>query len=240
MAGFQESISGVLGDVIGSTTLIALAVVIIVLVVGAVGGLSYYFFIYKKKFDIIVKVRSRRSGKDVFYFDKAAILNDKKNHKRYLKLWTTNMKLEMPKFNIFENTNWGDYIEVQRNSQMDIRFLTPPEVSRKYFIKHDGKLYPYAEMRQYEIENDISWILQSEKDNKKMIDPESIIMQLLAYAPQIISGALSFMVIFVIFKYAPQMFNEMQNIILELKKETEPEIIGGLFPLLLNIFRFRK
>jgi len=49
------------------------------LVIGILVGVGYYMFMYRRKFDIIVKIVSERSGdRNRIIFDKAAILTDRK------------------------------------------------------------------------------------------------------------------------------------------------------------------
>ena len=180
----------------------------------------------------MVKIISRRSGDDRVYFDKGAILHDKKKNTRYIKLWNSKIELELPKFKIMHNTNKGDYLELLRESEQGFRFLTPPKISDKYLLKYDGKLYPIADLKQYQIENDLTWILERQKTNKKIINPESFIMKLLEFAPQIISMAFSFIILWVVFRFAPELLAGMKELLAELKSEQTPEVIGSIIPLL--------
>ena len=231
MADPGTAISGILGNLFSGTFFIVGIVLVIIFVFGLIWGLIWYFLIYKKKFDITAKVISRRAGDDRIFFDKAAILNDKKNNKRYLKLFNTKVELELPKFNIFSHTNKGDYVEILRESEMGFRFLTPPVVEKNFIIRHDGKRYPMTQIKQYQIENDISWILDRQKINKRLIDPESVLMKLLAYAPQIVSMAVSFLAIFVVLKYMPDFFSKMADAIDRIGAKETVEVIGSFMPL---------
>lgn len=232
MAEIQTQIGDIFGNIFSSTINITLIIAVVVFIVLLVGGMLFYFFVYKKKFDIECKIISTRAGEDKVFFDMAAILLDKKRNVEYLKLRDLKVKLELPKFNIFYNTNRGDYCEIERYSQRGFRFLTPPFISKKYLVRKDGRIYPVANLKQYPIESDISWILARLKENKNIIDPESLLMKLLAYLPQIFSGALMFMMLFVIFKYMPDMFETMRDIIQDLRKQVEPEVIvGELIPI---------
>ena len=239
MVEIGNALTGVVGDIFSSTVTFSLVIAVILVIFGLVGGLVYYFFVYKKKFDIKCKIISTRAGEDKVYFDYAGILHNKKSNVSFLKLWNTKVKLELPRFDIFYHTNEGDYCEIERYSQRGFRFLTPSRIEKSYIVKKDGKLYPVSDLKQYPIEADITWILQREKENKKIIDPESFLMKLLSYMPQIVSGALMFMMLFVIFKYMPDMFRTMKEIITDLKKQTEPAIIEGISALLIykNLWR---
>jgi hypothetical protein len=196
----------------------------------------YYFFIYRKKFDITVKVISRRANeKNKVYFDKGAILRDKKNNTDFLRLLTSHVELELPKFNLMTHTNRGDYLEVIRDSERGFRFLTPPRVEREWIVRSNGKLFPMSRMKQIQLENDITWILERMKTNKKIISPESVLMQILAYTPQIISMAFSMIIVWIVFRYAPSLLSSMQQVIQAGSQPTEaPTEVLGFIPLLLT------
>ena len=82
--------------------------------------LGYYFIVYRKRFDIKVKVISERSeDRNQIIFDKAAILYDRKNKSKYFRIWGLKLDLPVPKFNILQSTNTGDYLEIFRTSEDD-------------------------------------------------------------------------------------------------------------------------
>ena len=90
------------------------------LVFGIIGYLIWYFLIYKKKFDIEVKVKSERAEDKVStFFDRAAILIDRKSGGKYLRLWSLKVELPAPNFNIFQVTGKGDYLELYRTAEND-------------------------------------------------------------------------------------------------------------------------
>lgn len=231
-----DTFDGVLGGFFSGT----LGVILVILIgLGAffiAGGAFYYFYSYRRKYDITAKIISVRHGENKIYFDKAAIINDKKNKMSFLKLQKSKLEIELPRFDIFYHTNKGDYVELLRKSERNIRFLSPPKIDREWIIKKDGKLYPVANLIHREIENDLSWIVDREKKNKAVIDPESFLLKLLAYAPQIISAVMSFMILYMVLRYAPDLLNSMKNFaqtIQEASKKQETEVIGALIPLLL-------
>lgn len=229
MAEVGEQFSNVFDSIFGGAFTVVIWIFVGFLLVALGAGLVYYFFGYRKKFDIMVKVISKRAEDNKVYFDKGAILKDKKNNTTYLKLWNTKVQLELPKFNIFYSTNKGDYVEVLRESEKGFRFLTPPEIDETYLYRYDGKMYPIADLKQYQIENDITWILEREKVNKKILNPESIFMKILEYTPQIISMAFSFIILWIVFRYAPDLLDSMRQIMAEARTPIiEPiEVIGG-------------
>lgn len=228
-----ESVTGMLSGTLG----IFLIVLIVVFGISIGFGLWYYFWVYRRKFDIFAKIISKRAGKDKVYFDKAAILTDRKNKTSFLKLKKSNIEIELPRFDIFYHTNKGDYVELLRKSDRDIRFLTPPTIDHQYIVKKDGKLYPIAQLIQREIENDLSWMAQRESQNKMIINPESIIFKILQYMPQIISGVLSFMILWMVLRYAPSLLSAMEGFAKTIITNQPPptEVIGSLIPLLWRI-----
>lgn len=233
----SDSLGSITNDLFSGTLGILLIIILVILGFAAGGGLFYYFRIYRKKYDITVKVISRRAGEDKVYFDKAAIINDKKNATSFLRLQKSKLEIELPRFDIFYHTNKGDYVEILRKSDRDIRFITPPKIDKEYVYKKDGKLYRVSDLLQREIENDISWIINREKQNKSIINPESILMKLLMYMPQIISGVLSFMVLWMVLRYAPELLAAMEGFAKTITQannpETTTEVIGSIIPLIL-------
>lgn len=234
MPDISEQLTGFTDSLFGGTFSIILWVILGSFILLVVGIIIYYFFVYKKKFDILVKIISRRHGENKVFFDNGAILRDKRNNTDYLKLWNTKVELELPKFNIMHHTNKGDYIELVRESERGFRFLTPPKIDKEYIVRHNGKLFPLTKLKQFQIENDLTWIIERQKVNKSIINPESVLMKLLEYAPQIISMAFSFIIIWVVFRYAPELMNSMRQMMEELKGEEQVQIVGSIIPLLWN------
>ena len=231
MADFQGVVGDITGSLFGSTLMITLWVVVGLMVVAVVGGLMWYFIVHKKKFDILIKIISKRSGGDKVYFDNGAILKDKRNNTDYLKLWNSKVELELPKFSIMYNTNRGDYLELVRESEKGFKFLASPKIDKEWIIGHDGKRYPFARMKHRQIESDLTWVLERLKTNKKLINPENLLMKILSYAPQIISMAFSLIIVWIVFRYAPQLLISMKQVI-EAGSGGKTEVIGGLIPLL--------
>ena len=236
MVELGSSLDGIIGGVFSGTLGIALIIILFLVGFGIAGGI-FAWIKYRRKFDITVKIISRRAGENKVYFDKGAILSDKKTKQSYLKLYTSKLEIELPPFNIFYNTNKGDYVEMLRKSDRDIRFLTPARIDKEYIIKKDGKRIPMADVQQREIENDLSWIVDRLTQNKKIIDPESLLMKLLAYAPQIISAIITMMIVWIVFKYGAEMFSAMEEFAKVIKAEASvragTEVIGSFIPTLL-------
>ena len=228
--GVDDVLSGLFG---GGVSLIFWSIFLL-LIFFIIGIAFWYFIIHRRKFDIMVKVTSERANdRNKEYFDKAAILHDRKNKRRYLRLSKTKVDLQLPKFNLFRSTNKGDYIEILRLSEKNFRYLTPPNIAKNMMVKNDNKLYPITTMDQKQIENDINWILQRERENKRIIDPEGVLSILLQNIPQIISGVISLFVLWMVFRYAPEWLGAMRDFA-ETIKSANPDatvigsIIGGL------------
>ena len=65
-----------------------------IIFVGVIGFLGWWYLIYKKKFNIKVKITSERAGdRNRIVFDKAAILKDRKDKSMYFRIW--GMKLDL-------------------------------------------------------------------------------------------------------------------------------------------------
>ncbi len=236
MAAINDQIGNITSGLFGGTFTIVIWIIIGFFIIVIGGGAVWYFFNFRKKFDIIVKIISKRSGDNRIYFDKGAILRDKKKNTDYLKLWNSKIELELPKFNVMHQTNKGDYLEILRESERGFRFLTPPKIDEKYLLKSNGKLYPIAKLKQFQIENDLTWILERQKTNKKLINPEGILALLLQNAPHIISMAFSFFMLWIIFRFAPQMLDSLAQLVKELKEpEKVVEIVGSIIPLMLGL-----
>jgi len=227
MSAMQETIGNIFSGVISGTVGVAFWITLTLIVIGCIGGLIFYFLVYKKRFDIKVKVRSTRAHDPAIFFDKAAILYDKETKTKYLRLEGLKVDLEIPPFRIFEKTNEGDYIELLRVSEDGFRFLTPAKIDRKYYIKKNGKLYAFADSKQREIESDIYWILGRKQKNKKIVSPEGLLMTLLQYTPHLITLAICFMMIWVIMDKLPEVISVVQTAAEAIKSANQPVVVGN-------------
>ena len=238
MSAITDTLSGMFE---GTTTVLAVGLLIILFIAG-IGATWYYFFFYRRQFDITVKIISKRATDNRVIFDKAAILYDKKTKTKYLRLLNNRRDLEVPPFNIFEHTNWGDYVELYRTSEDNFRFLSKPKIDREYVIKKDGKVYAFSETKSKQIENDIYWILDRKEKTKNMIDAESIIMKLLAYMPQIIGGMFMLMILWAVMRYLPDVLSELRELAQTIREDREVTIIEGfsLLPLTLIGAKWKK
>ena len=190
-----------------------------IIVFGVLGYLMWYFLIYKKKFDIEVKITSERAeDKSSIYFDKAALLIDKSSGGRYLRLWKTKAELPAPKFNIFQTVGTKDYLELYRTADNIFYYLTPTKIDRRYVIRSDGKIYPMAGQVNRMIDPEMDfWATKRKKSNKGMFAPDSILTKILLYLPFILSLAISIFIIYVLMSNLPAVLSELGSLVREMK-----------------------
>ncbi len=208
-----------------------------VLFAGIVVGLIYYFIIYKKKFNIDVKITSERAGdRDRVMFDKAAILTDRKDKSKFFRIWSAKIDLPAPKFNVLQDTNRGDYLELFRTSENTIYYLTPSIIDKTRIIKDDGKVHLIAAQKNMQMTTDMDfWAARRSQENKKMFDTESIFMKLLPYLPAIMGGFITIFVLYILLDHLPGILNTLSELVRELKSLKGAEITTSL--LLLGGFK---
>ena len=176
-----------------------------ILILSVLGYCGWYFLVYKKKFDIEVKVTSGRAeDKNSIFFDKAAILTDKKGGGKYLRLWGLKVEIPAPKYNIFQVAKSGDYLEILRTSENKFYYLTPSKINKKYVLKSDGKYYRMADQNKIMVDaNDDYWRTKRKELNKSMFSPDSLLTKILMYLPFMISMALAIFVIYILMSHLP-------------------------------------
>ena len=212
----HSPISEVAGGLFSGIVDISGTILIGALILFTVLGLFFYLFFYRRKFDISVKILSERASDPRMFFDKAAVMTDKKGNK-YLKLLKAKVELPMPPFKVLESTNRGDYIEIWRKSEDDFVYLTKPHIDKTKMIKADGKLYPIGRTSQRHIEGDMYWMSKRKEENKKLLDPESLLMKLLSWAPQILSSVFLLLILFVFMDKLPELVNQLVELTKELR-----------------------
>lgn len=222
------AIAGQIAGKIFSGILIFGIVVVVILVLG---GTMYYFLIYKRKFDIDVKMTSKRAGdRDYIIFDQAAILTDRKTKAKYIKLWSSKIELKLPSFNILQRTNKGDYLEIFREGENKFYYMTPPFISRKYGIKADGRLYPMAEQSTKLIDPEMDyWVAKRKSMNKGMFDQEQVWMKILPYVPYILGGAFTIFILYILMSRLPAILAQLQELTSELNRRNVAEVTTGIW-----------
>ena len=206
------------GDLFAQLTSSVLIFTIGLLVLGAMGGLVWYRYIYVRKFDIVVKVTSQRSeGGNHLFFDKAAILYDKKTKTEYLRFWSMKAELPVPNFNIFQKTDKGDYLEVLRTTTNHIVFLTAPKFEKAYLLNMDGKKIMFIDQQVVQIDPSTDyWNVKRKDQNRKNFITSTLLQQIMPHIPIIIASAFILIILTVILNSLPQ----LQQLISELTKLT--------------------
>lgn len=219
----QEVGSRLISKIFGSLIWVGVGV----LVFGVIGYLIWYFLIYKKKFDITVKVKSERAeDKITEFFDKAAILTDRKSGGKYLRVWGLKIELPAPKFNIFQVVGGRDYLEILRTAENKFYYLTPSKVDKRYVLKSDGKYYPLADQTNMMIDaNDDFWRAKRKQQNKDMFSTDSIFMKLLPYLPAIMGGMITIFVLWVLMSHLPGILAQLGDLVSKLNYQTTGVVI---------------
>jgi len=184
------------------------------IVLGVMGFVMYWFLIYKRKFNIKVKVISERANdKNMIIFDQAAILKDRTNGSHYFKLWNLKFELPSPKFSVLQSAGKFDYLELYRTSEDTIYFLAPPAIDKKRVINQDGKEYLIASQISKQINPDMEfWAIKRKGMNKKMFDPEKLWMKILMFLPQLMVGVLSIFVLYILMSYLPEILSQLNDL----------------------------
>lgn len=201
------------GDIFGNILNITVLSIIGIFVLALIGFLLYHFLVYRKKFNIDVKIISQRAGDPNIILDKAAILYDRKKKTKFFKLLKSKVELESPPFKIMQTTNKGDYIELYRKSEDNFMFLTKPKIDEKWLIKADGKLYPMASSKQRQIEGDYHWLMTRLQQDKDWISPEGFFSKLLQMMPILIPSAIMIILFLFFLNALPEILGKLSQVI---------------------------
>jgi hypothetical protein len=214
------------GKIFGSVLYVGLAV----LFIGVLGFIMWWFIVYRRRFDIEVKIISKRAGgRNRTLFDKAAILYDKSSKTKYFRLWELKRDLPIPKFDVLQSDGKRDHLELYRKSEDDFYFLTPPRIDNERIIKSDGKLYGIAQQEHKQIDTDIAYWNTKRKDfNKTMFDTESMLMKFIPYLPQVIGGVIMIFTLYILMDHLPQILSQLKELTAELNSAKTAEIKTGL------------
>lgn len=200
---------------------------IIFIVIGVLGFTGYYFFVYKRKFDIKLKIISQRSqDKDGVLFDMAAILIDRKTKSKYLKFWNLKIELPIPTFNVIQRSNRGDYIELLRTGEDMFYYLLPPKIKESFVLREGTKIYPIAHQKLNLIDPDMAfWAVKRKSMNRGMFDPENLFMKILPYLPLILGGAFMVFILYILMSYLPDVLRQLKELVSALASAKNAEII---------------
>jgi len=195
----------------------------------AVAFAMWFFFVHKKKFDINVKIQSNRSeDKDSVIFDKAAILKDRQTQTPYFRVWGLRRDFTVPKFNVLQRTNKGDYIEMYRNGEEEFYFLTPPKIDKAKIINEDGNLIAVANQEQTLVDPGMAfWAQKRKSQNKKLFSVEQWYMKLLPFIPQIIGGVLMIFILYILMDHLPGILSQLSELVRQMAQMQRAEVIVG-------------
>jgi len=206
----------------------------------AIAFLMYWFLIYKRKFDIEIKIISQRAGnRNNIIFDRAAILTERKTGKRFFRLWKFKLDLPVPKFEVLQRAGNTDYLEIYQKSDEDFFFLTPARIDKTKIIKSDGKLIPFAEQEHKLMDTDIAyWNVKRKVTNKGIFSKDKVWMKVLELAPQILSIIALIFILWIFLDKLPPILSQLQGVAAEINKfnkiETATTTIANMFPLFLK------
>lgn len=195
-----------------------------------VGSLIWWFGIYKKKFNIKVKVISERANdKNVILFDQAAILKDRNDGSHFFRLWSLKLDLPAPKFNVLQSTDKGDYLELYRTSENRIYYLTPSIVDKTKIIRSDGKVYAIASQITKQIDPEMDfWLTKRKKLNRGMFATDSIFMKILPLLPALMGGVFMIFMLYILMDHLPGILSQLTQLVREMKTLKGAEITTSL------------
>ena len=222
---FDKVFSGILWFSLGFILFIVVSVLI------------WYFGVYRKKFDIDVKILSERVGEvKKIIFDKATIIKDKKTGTKFFKLWSQKVELPVPPFAVLQITNKGDYLELGRKGEDEWYFLTPARIDYSKIIKKDGKTYLFSEQEHKPIDTDTSfWSVKRKGMNKSMFNPEGLFAKLIPYIPMLLSSALTMFCLYILMDKLPQILSELTKLSKEMNAGRTATIVSsGMIQLMLS------
>jgi len=221
--GIQEIGGNVVAGIFNSILIFGIVFILLC----AIGFIMWWVLVYKKKFNIRVKIISARAGdKNKILFDQAAILRSRKDQSHFFRLWSTKIDLPAPNFNVLQSTNKGDYIEVYRTSENTIYYLTPPQIDKTYVIRGDGKKYFIASQKTMQLNQDMEfWNVKRKSLNKKMFDTEKLWMKILPFIPHIIGGVVTIFVLYILMSYLPEVLAQLTALVSEMRSTRTAEIV---------------
>lgn len=230
--------SGVVEKIFGGILWFGIALIIII----TLGFIMWYFLLYKKKFDIKVKLISERAnGEIVEIMDKAAILKDFKEKIPFLKIWGLKRDFPIPKYDVMRKLYDGrgivDYLEIYRKGENEFYFLLPPKINKRMIVKSDGQTQLIAEQTQLMMDPEMAfWATKRKTLNKKLLNTESLLFKLLPYVGIILGGAILIFILYILLDHLPAILSELRNLVTEINKNQRAEIITStaLLPLIIR------
>ena len=161
-----------------------------------------------------MKINSERAtDRNSIYFDKAAIIYDRVTKSKYLKLWKEKLELPLPPFNVLQQTDKGDFLELKRTAEDRFYFMTATKTSKTYTKLSDGKSYPMMDTETSVIDPDLAyWITKRKGKNKSMFDPERPWMKFIPYIPSILGGVITIVILYILMSNLPGILSELKEL----------------------------
>jgi len=219
--------SNLVSKVFSGVLYFGIAIILIIIVSFCI----WYFLIYKKKFDIRIKLLSERANGEVSeIFDKAAILKDRVEGTPYLRVWGLKRDFIVPKYNvmrkIYDGRNTVDYLEIYRKGENEFYFLLPPIINKTKIIKADGKIQLLAEQTQLMMDPEMAfWATKRKTLNKKMINTETLLFKLLPYVGILLGGMIMIFILYILLDHLPGILSELRKLVAEMNLHQRAEIV---------------
>ena len=200
------------------------------IIMAVLGFCMWFFLIYKKKFDIQVKIISERAGSSLEMEDKAAILTEYQEKTPYLRVWGLKRDFVVPKYNVIRKLYRGkrsvDYLEIYRKGENEFYFLLPPTIDSKRMIKEDGKSYLLADQKQLMMDPEMAfWAIKRKSLNKKMIDTSSLLFKFLPYIGILMGGVIMIFILYILLDHLPGILSQLRELVIEMRTFRRADII---------------
>lgn len=183
--GAIGSIGSALITKLTTGTIVIIGVIILCAVLFGIGFYVKYLsqFIY----DIEIKsLRSSGAGNQGSSYkiikDKGAFIRNKRDKKTWFRLRNQRVDLPIPPLECMQiGVKGKNFIKILQKSDEEYYYLLPDKIETTMIIK-DGIEIMLGQETAKIVDGDVAyWNIQRKKDNKKLFDPESMIMKLLPY-----------------------------------------------------------
>jgi len=222
---FNQVGSKLVDKIFGSVLWFGIGAIIVIAVVFTM----WFFLIYKKKFDIIVKIISNRAGEsNQTILDQAAILRDWKEKTPYFRVWGLKRDFPVPKYDVLQSTNKGDYLEIYRKGEEEFYFLKPSKIDKLQIIKSNGEVVALGEQTQIMVDPEMAFWAQKRKSmNKKMFDTENLLMKILPYIPHIMGGVILIFILYILMDHLPGILSQLEELARTINQAQQAQVIVG-------------
>jgi len=222
---FGEVASQLTSRIFGSILWFGIAAVAI----GIVSFLMWFFLIYRKKFDIEVRIKSNRAeDKYSCIVDKSAILKDRKTKTPFYRVWGLRRDFPTPKYDVLQSSNKGDFIEMYREGEDEFYFLLPPKIDKKRILKADGRFYAIGDQSQTLFDPEMAfWNIKRKQHNKGMFSVEQWYMKLLPYFPHIIGGVILIFILYILMDHLPGILSQLERLVAAMNEMQRGQVVSA-------------